>query len=109
MKGAMFILLAGLSWSAAGTAEAVMHTVPCTLTEAKTGLATIRQAIVGKESSTITVQENEDIVFAELDFEETLEPGTELEIWPAVDGEVPPWNLVGDDFPFPRNLWITDE
>ena len=89
--------------------HALEHRVPCSLNLDKSGIATIRAAEMQTEATTFTLQENEEIVFAELNFEEELAPGTELEIWPAVSGETPPWELVGEDFPFARNIWITDE
>jgi len=59
---------------------------------------------------TLIVHDNEEIVFADLTYSEDLPSGTEIEVWPVIEGEVPPWDLVGtESFPFQRNLWITDE
>jgi hypothetical protein len=102
-------LAALVGLAAAELVQAAEVHVPFTLSADKSGFAIAQAADFQAEATTITLQENEEIVFAELNFQDELPPGTEIELWPAVDGETPPWELVGDDFPFPRNLWLTDE
>lgn len=60
-------------------------------------------------STAMVLNENEDIVFAEFSFEEDLAPGTELEVWPSVEGEILPWDLDEGTLSFPRNFWIVDD
>ena len=35
--------------------------------------------------------------------------GTEIELWPQIAGEVPPWELPSGSIPFDRKSWVTDE
>ena len=53
--------------------------------------------------------ENEVIVLAEFSLHDALPAGTQVEIWPQVEGEVAPWDLDPEAFPFRRDLWTTDE
>lgn len=50
-----------------------------------------------------------EIEFAEFSFHDNLPAGTEIELWPQVDGETPPWDLPKESLPFYRSLWVTDE
>ena len=102
-------VVAVLGLATALSAHAYELRIPCSMKVDKSGLGIVRASELQTESTDITLQENEEVVFAELNFQDELAPGTEVEIWPAVAGETPPWELVGDDFPYARNLWITDE
>jgi len=52
--------------------------------------------------------EEEEVVFAEFSFEDDFPIGTEIELWPQVEGESAPWELSREEFPFYRNLWTVD-
>jgi hypothetical protein len=88
-----------------GLAETVV--VPCTLGLDKPGLLSIQTSGLAADGTTVTIQENEEIVFAELSYHDDLPPGTRIELWPMVEGEPPAWEM--EDPPFDRNLWVTDE
>lgn len=49
------------------------------------------------------------VSFALLSFEDALPAGTEVEVWPQVEGDVPPWDGGGNLDGFGRNFWIMDE
>lgn len=84
-------------------------TVPVQFSEGAKGTIAVQTGGVAQMSETLTIHENEEIVFADLTFNDELAAGIEIEVWPQVEGETPPWDLSGESFPFERNLWITDE
>jgi hypothetical protein len=109
MKTLVSLTMAAVLVSAPGWALARTNAVPCTIQLEKQGLLAVQTEGPGALTETLTIHENEAIDFADLTFEDELPYGTEIEVWPAVEGETPPWDLTGESFPFRRNLWITDE
>jgi hypothetical protein len=99
----MILISSGLAISV----QAATLQMPCTMTMMKTGEMLVQS--LSNQGSPMTLEENEDIGYAELSFHDDLAPGTEIEVWPAVQGDVPPWEIPGDQLHFGRNIWITDD
>lgn len=49
------------------------------------------------------------VSFALFSFEDALPAGTEVEVWPQIQGDVPPWDGGGNLDGLGRNFWIMDE
>jgi hypothetical protein len=104
--GVLLICITSAGWL--GDVSAERQSVPCSVMEGTDGLLVQTAGALAQEP-TIVLRENEDIIFAKLYFYDDLDVGTEVEIWPAVEGEVPPWEFDPSEVPFTRNIWILDE
>lgn len=107
MKAKRFLMLWGIVGCVAANDASANAIRPMLLVEsANRGVLTV-QAL--EAEGTVTISQNDQIVMAELQFEDALPAGMEIEVWPVLEGEVPAWDRVGPEFPFNRNLWVTDE
>jgi hypothetical protein len=102
---AVGVALLGLT----AVASARTVSVPCQVGINSKGSLHAQVAGLESEGTIVTIEENEAIVFAEFSMDDELEPGAEVELWPQVDGETPPWELAEGSLPFDRNFWIMDE
>jgi hypothetical protein len=102
-------LLLGIGVFATSPAVAETIEVPCQLRPSgESGVFTVETSSgTAIQTEPITIEAHEDLVFAELTFHEELPAGTEVEIWPVLEGETPAWELATP--PVDRNVWITDE
>jgi hypothetical protein len=106
VKTKAILMMCVVSWVAAIGAQASTIQPPLVIESTDRGVITIQDT---EDAGTLTISQNDQIVMAELQFEDALPVGLEIEVWPVLEGEVPAWDLVGPEFPFDRNLWITDE
>lgn len=51
----------------------------------------------------------DEIVLALFSFEDGLPAGTEVEVWPQIEGELPPWEVGGGLEGYGRNFWTMDD
>jgi len=104
---AIWALWATMSLTAAATVGAYERTISYSIHETIKGIAILEAQGLAKDATAVTVHEHDEIIFAELHLEQELQQGLEVELWPAVEGDVPPWEL--ESIPFHRNFWITEE
>jgi len=107
VTGVLLLAVAGLSFPFTSSARTVA--LPCLVTSDAKGSLLAQAGDLKTEAATLTILENEEIVFAEFFFQDELQVGTEIELWIQVEGETPPWELPEGSTPFDRNFWITDE
>lgn len=51
----------------------------------------------------------DEIVIALFSFDDGLPAGTEVEVWPQIEGELPPWEVGGGLEGYGRNFWTMDD
>jgi hypothetical protein len=82
--------------------------IPCETLWSAEGFTVVQSdnnsSLAGLENSS-----PESFVFVEFTHSAELPPGSLLEVWPRVEGDVPPWDLPPEQLPYDRVLWVMDE
>lgn len=101
------ILLAASFLATSGEARTV--SVPCGVSPIGGTGVSPETGSLDEGGTLVTLEANEGIVFAEFAVEAEYPAGTEIELWPQVEGETAPWDLPAEELPFDRNFWVTDD